>query len=99
MNKKPIALLFTLMFFLTACPDNECETGVNALLLDYSGLDGCQWIIELESGQRLEPLNIHEFDLQPHDSLRVRISYEHAPDMFSICMVGIIVRLECIRPL
>ncbi|MDR4988416.1 MAG: hypothetical protein RG741_06215 [Bacteroidales bacterium] len=84
------------LLVLTACPDEKCEDGVRGMLLDYSGLDGCQWIIELESGERLEPVNLHEFSLELKDGLPVSLSYTVAEDMISICMVGKMIRISCI---
>lgn len=81
---------------LTACPEEWCEGGVDALILDYSGMAGCNWIILLETGERLEPVNLHQFDIEPADSLPVNLTYTVIKDMMSICMVGKIVHINCI---
>ena len=67
------------------------------MLVDYTGLDGCRWIIELKSSERLEPVNLHQLDFEPADSLSVRIIYTEAADMMSICMVGKMVHVNCIE--
>ncbi len=81
----------------TGCPKDKCEGGVDALLVDYTGMDGCRWIIELQSGERLEPVNLHQLDFEPSDSLPVRIIYTEVHDMMSICMVGKMVHINCIE--
>ncbi len=103
MHRRPINKLL-LTFFIaatalltTGCPEDKCEGGVEALLVDYTGLDGCRWIIELPSGERLEPVNLHQLDFEPSDSLPVRIIYTETPDMMSICMVGKMVHINCIE--
>lgn len=93
--------LLTLSAFmlLTGCPKKGCEEGVPAMLLDYTGLSGCKWIIQLQNGERLEPVNLDEFDLMPADSMIVHITYTEAPTMMSICMVGKMVEVTCITEL
>jgi hypothetical protein len=103
MRQKPAAILlfiFTIagmVLLTTGCPKDKCEGGVDGLLLDYTGLDGCRWIIELDSGERLEPVNLDQLDFEPADSLPVRIIYTEATDMMSICMVGEMVHISCIE--
>ncbi len=91
-----LTLFICMGLLLTACPDERCEDGVDALILDYAGLDGCGWIIMLETGERLEPANLHQFDIEPADSLPVNLTYTEIKDMMSICMVGKIVHISCI---
>jgi hypothetical protein len=81
---------------LWACPRNQCPEGVDALLRDYTGLSGCRWVLELEDGERLEPVNLHELDFEPRDNLQVRVQFTEAEDMMSICMVGRMVNIVCI---
>jgi PKD repeat protein len=64
-------------------------------VVDYTGLDGCGLVIELDNGEVLEPQQIvPEFTLK--NGQRVVLSYTGIPSM-SICMVGKIVRIDCIR--
>ncbi len=94
-------ILFTLAasFVFTGCPKQGCEDGVPAMLLDYTGLSGCNWILLLQTGERLEPVNLHEFDIAPKDSMLVHITYTEAQTMMSICMVGKMVEITCITEL
>lgn len=65
----------------------------NATLRDYTGLDGCGWVIEADAGDVLEPLNLGEFISAPVPGMRLRVEYEEESDYFSICMVGPMVTL------
>jgi|GEM_PF-766774 len=100
-NVRTFLLLFTISasILFTGCPEKGCEDGVPAMILDYTGLSGCKWVIRLENGERLEPVNLHEFDLVPADSMIVYITYTEAPTMMSICMVGKMVEVTCITEL
>jgi hypothetical protein len=69
------------------------ESGV---LRDFSGLAGCKWIIELDNGTKLEPVNLHEFAITPAEGLHVHLTYIVKTDMASICMAGTIVQLTSI---
>lgn len=94
-TSKTLLIGFMLMV-MTGCPDDVCEDGVKGMILDYRGLDGCRWLIRLDNGEMLEPVNLHRFDLQPTDSLTVVLAYTPAPDMMSICMAGKMVHITCI---
>ena len=69
----------------------------DAVLRDFTGLDGCTWIIQLPDGANLEPINLSNFDILPVNEKEVLISYITRPDMASICMVGTIIELEHIE--
>lgn len=98
MKIKPIlsmVLLGTALLF-AGCPADECPEGEKAVLRDYAGLDGCRWLFELEDGQRLEPVNLHQYDFELKDGLEVSIQFTEATDMMSICMAGKMVNITCI---
>lgn len=83
-------------FLMTGCPADQCPEGEHAVLRDLSGLDGCTWVFELEDGQRLEPVNLQQYDLELKDGLEVRIQYTEATGMMSICMSGKMVNITCL---
>ena len=73
-----------------------CVNGVrpgNATLHDYTGLDGCGWVIEADWGVLLEPLNLGEFIANPDPGMRLAIDYQEEGGYLSICMLGPIVTL------
>lgn len=98
-NLKLCMTAFAASILLTGCPEKGCEDGVPGMLLDYTGLSGCTWIIQLKNGERLEPVNLHDFDIALADSMVVHITYTEDPTMMSICMVGKIVVVSCIKEL
>lgn len=94
--------LSQLFFFLivagsiSACNKNKsCTDGVKGKFVDATGLDGCGMIIELNSGKKLEPKNLSEFDINIADNQKIRLKY-HLTSGGSICMVGEIVEIDCI---
>lgn len=96
---KPLIRLTAIVgisLLLWACPKNNCPEGVDAVLRDYTGMDGCTWVIELPDGERLEPVNFHELEFTPEDNLPIRVSFTPAEEMMSICMVGKMVNIQCI---
>lgn len=111
MKKVLIPIIVVLLF--TACNDDPslvCST--NATIRDLTGLDGCGFVFELEDGSYLEPVlplllcgtpplpkEVTEdplYNFEFVDGKRVVISYEETEGV-SICMVGLIVKITCIR--
>jgi hypothetical protein len=87
--------LIVLLFM--ACNKNKCNDAVKAELKDLSGLDGCGFVIELENGDRLEPLNLSDFDIKLKDGKKIWVSYHLTVNFIAtICMVGDIVEIDCI---
>lgn len=67
-------------------------------VMDYTGMDGCGLLINLDNGETLEPAEVvPNFVLK--EGQRVRLSYTELTDRASICMVGKIVRIDCIEEL
>ena len=71
--------------------------GTLATVKDNSGLDGCGFIIILDSGQRLEPLVMEDKNFKFHDDQRIRLNYEQEREMMSVCMGGMGVKVTCIE--
>ncbi len=75
--------------------------GAKATVKDLRGLDGCSYVLVLESGEKLEPLldagqpapTIKGVVLR--DGMQVTLSYQERNDYGSICMVGKIVEVTC----
>lgn len=74
--------------------DNPCN--LVGTVKDYTGLDGCGYLIELDNGTRLEPVIVHD-SIKFYDGQRVKLSYVERNDMASICMAGIIAEITCIE--
>ena len=69
----------------------------NATLQDYTGLDGCGWVL-VSNGEVLEPTNLDAFLDAPEDGMRLEVDYDLAENVFSICMVGPMVVLTSCEP-
>ena len=87
-------LLFTLACNDKVAPGDIYQTGT---IRDYTGLDGCTFIIELDSGEKLEPVNLNDFLESPKDGQTVKITFKPEPQMASICMVGTIVSIQSLK--
>lgn len=77
------------------CPPNKtCE--LEGVVKDYTGLDGCGWVIEEVSGKKYEVNEFHDRSFVPVNGQR--ITFGIIPlDMMSICMVGEKVDVSCIQ--
>lgn len=63
---------------------------LKARIIDKTGLDGCAFLIELQSGEKLIPLNLRkEFR---KDNLNVWVKYKKE-DAMTVCMAGETVRI------
>jgi PKD repeat protein len=90
-----------------SCRSSFCDTlyvgvvpycSLTGTVVDYTGLDGCGLVIKLDNGEVLEPVEIvPNFVLK--NGQRVHLAYTELSDHASICMVGKIVRIDCIGEL
>ena len=83
----------------TYCSDiyvqGPLDCNLTGTVKDYTGLDGCGLLIELDNGVVLEPAEmVPNFVI--YDGQRVRLSYTELKDRASICMAGVIARIDCI---
>jgi hypothetical protein len=65
---------------------------------DFTGFDGCRFLVVLEDGSKLEPIEILDKTFVLRDGQKVQFDYEEKP-MASICMAGKTVVITCIREL
>ena len=107
-----LLLSLALLGTVTSCQKNDLALpnacGTLATIRDLRGLDGCGFVLELENGERLEPvLNSNCWDpsyqyaptienVRFMDGKQVSIAYTVLPDRGSICMVGKVVEITCI---
>lgn len=93
--RKIIFPLTFLLIFLPSCRKKDCIGAEKATFKDLTGLDGCGYVIELENGKRLEPVNLSEFSITPVNGSKIWVKY-HLFEGGSICMVGDLVEVDCI---
>ncbi|MDO7885601.1 hypothetical protein [Hymenobacter cheonanensis] len=99
MHYRYVSLLATGLLALAAgCQkaDEAPGCGTLATVRNLTGLDGCGYVLQLDTGKRLEPHGSLWQGFGKHDGDRVTISYESEPGA-SICMVGEGVKLTCIQ--
>lgn len=77
----------------------KCDDGVSATLKKIQ-LDGCNWVIELDQEEKLEPQNIRDFlsesDFSSSKEFKVKIQYYETKSA-SICMVGKTIAITCLE--
>ena len=70
------------------------ETKIKASVINITGLDGCGFVLELENGEKLIPMNLEEKYFS--DELKVWITY-NVSNSHSICMVGKTIMIKSIE--
>ena len=94
---KNILYFCLLLFVLLSCSKNKCPGAVKGELKDNIGLDGCGFVIALENGDQIEPINLNEFDIELVDNQKIWVDFHINENLSaSICMVGDIVLIDCI---
>lgn len=93
LNIKTLAVLAILVLLLLAVSCSEKNNDIQSLnykgvVKDYSDLDGCGFIIELENGDKINPVIINNSNIELIDGENVEISYELIDTIADICMVG-----------
>jgi hypothetical protein len=74
--------------------DNHEQNGfAKATIINYT-IDGCTFVIQLEDGKKLEPINLQEEFKK--DNFKVWIKYQHYKGN-SICMAGEMVNITSIE--
>lgn len=93
--KSIISVLSFASITLSSCQKGDCSNAVKGEFKDLTGLDGCGMVIELSNGEKIEPRNLSDFNVEPEDGKKIWVKY-HLAEGGSICMVGDIVRIDCI---
>lgn len=74
----------------------DCTT--MATVKDFTGLDGCRYLLVLDNGDKYLPVDLGDSDFQFQDNQRVRFGYQEVPDAVSICMAeDKSVKITCIQ--
>ena len=90
-----IGLVILLSISISCNKDKQHDSdAVKATLNDFTGLDGCNWVVKLEDSEVLEPINLSDFNFGLKDGKKIWIKYKPAENMASFCMVGPIVEIE-----
>ena len=89
-----LILLFAFVFSGLSCSKNHLEE-YTGLVKDYTGLDGCGVMIDLDNGNRLHPVaNLSGVSLEKNK--RVAIKFTDKP-VINTCMAGQTVEIVSLR--
>ncbi|MEX2484760.1 MAG: hypothetical protein WED10_09375 [Brumimicrobium sp.] len=77
-----------------ACSKNSLANSKDGELQNYTGLDGCGWVIVLDDGKKLEPTNLFEFDVALEEGNKISVRYKQSKNGASICMVGEVIDIK-----
>ena len=90
-------ILFTTIvsLFLSCGKDSDCDGAVHVVVKDLTGLDGYGKVLQLDDGSYLEPQNMGELNVDYKVGDEYHVTY-HEVSGGSICMVGKIVKIDCI---
>ena len=67
------------------------------IIRDYSGLDGCQWMIE-SNGKKYQPILDGNLSFEFKRDQKITFSYSNYDGM-GICMAGQMIKISCITEL
>ncbi len=65
-------------------PVETCQT--KATVIDMKNLDGCQFLLQVENGEKWLPMEISDPDFKFQDQQVIFFDYEEVTDYMSICM-------------
>ncbi len=91
--------LIASVFFVSCTETNgiKCDNPQSGLLKNFTGFDGCGWVIALSDNSIIEPVNLEDFDIELEESKSVRVCYHLSTGMQSACMAGEIVEIDYIK--
>lgn len=90
----PVLVALSFSACKTSRQQGDCK--YEGVVKDMSGLDGCKWVIELNDGTRLQPVELADSSFKLSNEQRVKVSYTELKDRMSVCMNGKLVRIDCI---
>lgn len=77
-------------------PSSECKT--NGMVKDFTGLDGCKFLIVLENGDKLLPAKLNDESFVFKDGQKILFDFKELKDAMSICMAEkMSVEITCIK--
>ena len=96
-----ILFLLTIMLFCACHTGQEAKTDnmkkeISGTVKDFTGLDGCKYLIVLKNGKKLQPIEVVN-NFQWKDGQQIVFSYEEIPDAMTICMAGKVVKVTSIK--
>lgn len=101
-------IFFSLILLFAACDSTKKTTNTSAaetnkckipgVIKDYTGLDGCQFLIELENGEKWMPVKVNDESFVMADGVAILFAYKEVKDAVSTCMTGSkMIEITCIK--
>jgi len=87
--------LLCMSIFACSPSDKSGLLPLSGTLRDYTGLDGCTWVIQMPDGSLLEPVNLGEFNIALTDNAPIVFTCDTVP-LGSICMVGPVIQITSV---
>jgi hypothetical protein len=80
-------------------PDTSTSACItNGTIKDFTGLDGCKFLIVLENGDKLLPAKVSDESFEFTDGQKIRFDFVELEDAMSICMAEkMIIEITCIK--
>lgn len=97
-----IVLLFTSchkktsVIIIQTDDDLRSQNYVPAKVVLQTEIAGCGYLLALEDGKMLQPLNLN--DTLKSNDLKLWIKYHPEKNAMSVCMMGAIVRIDDVKP-
>lgn len=96
MSKLKFFAFFAIAIFVFSCnKDGVCTNSEHVIMRNFTGLDGCAWVLQLDDNSKLEPQNLNDFEIEFVEGKSLHVTYKEI-DAGSICMVGKIVEIKCL---
>jgi|SRR5690554_1424343 len=87
-----------ILMLLLSC-EKEQIVATKGVIKDYSWLDACTWLIEVEEDDkviRYDPINLNDFKIVPKNGQQVKFKYKPF-DGAGSCMAGPIIKLTSLK--
>lgn len=92
-----ICLLLPVLMAASCCKEKDCKTELTGVLRDLNGkLDGCQWMVELDNGRKLEIRSLPAGTVLT-DGKKVTVVFTINRNSVSNCMAGEIADISSLR--
>ena len=91
-------IIVLILCVIASCTPKTSTEGctTEGTIRDMTGLDGCGFLIELDNGTKLNPVEYTVKSFNFEDGQHIRFGYE-AVDMMNVCMAGQTVKITCLE--
>lgn len=94
MKKMLYSLALVLPLAFIGCEqDDDCNMMDRGTIVDYTGFDGCGFVIVMEDSSVYEVANWQDVNVIPKDRMDICFDYDVEDFWASICMVGQMISL------